>query len=603
MRIYIFTYCKLSFQKNKLTLAQQLTPVLHFYRRTIMKRLLLITLFVSFLTSISASAQSKPLILNEPTQKLLLILDDMVENKAQYHAQHYEQIRQLKAQARKAKGYKKYKLYKEIFDLYSHYQTDSAQVYIDAMTRLPEYKSDVVMQATLHIAQAEIFAVSALYAEAISELEKVPQSLINHEHADLRLYYFRTKRTLYGWMSNYTKIPAQHNLWAEKTMNYRDSLLSADTTPGLNRTIVLADKCNALGQPQKAIAWLRPYVNKMSKSHPDPYICFTMAHAYLLANDSTLAAYYLTLTAIADLRKGTCEYQALPILAQALFRTGDVKRAYTYLLCSMEDASFCKAGLRAIEASNIFPIIDKQYKQQEKAQRHRDQLLMYLLFALLIVLSGIVVYLRKQMIKLRLMRRKQALSNQQLAEANEQMKMANLKLQEALNEVKRTNEELQRTYSQLRMTDKVKEEYIARYLNRCRMYLDQLSEFRSTTLRLIKNRRYDDIAQSLQKALNAKTEQAQFYADFDAAFLTLFPTFVEAFNALLQPDQHIQIKKNGQLNTELRIYALIRLGIHDTSRIAHFLDYSTATVYNYRSKIRNKALCAPELFEQQVATL
>ena len=404
-------------------------------------------------------------------------------------------------------------------------------------------------------------------------------------------------------MSDYTKIPTQHHLWAEKTMNYRDSLLSIKATQGVHRAIIQADKYNALGQPQKAIALLRPYVNKMSESHPMPYICFTMAHACLLANDSTQAAYYLTLTAIADLRKGTCEYQALPILAQVLFRTGDVKRAYTYLLCSMEDANFCKAGLRAIEVSNIFPIIDKQYKLQEKAQRHRDRLLIYLLIALLVALSGTVVYLRKQMIKLRVMRRKQALSNQQLAEANEQMKVANLKLQEVLDEVGRTNEELQRTYSQLRMTDKMKEEYIARYLNRCRMYLDQLSDFRSTTLRLIKNRRYDDIAQSLQKALNAKTEQAQFYADFDAAFLTLFPNFVEAFNALLQPDHNIQVKKHGQLNTELRIYALIRLGIHDTSRIAHFLDYSTATVYNYRSKIRNKALCAPELFEQQVATL
>lgn len=558
----------------------------------------ILTLLVSLFTSISisTSAQSKPLVLNEPTQKLLLTLDNMVKNKAQYHAKHYERIRQLKALARKAKGYNKYNIYKNIFDLYAHYQTDSAQVYIDAMTRLPEYKSDVVMQATLHIAQAEIFAVSALYTEAISELEKVPHSLINHEHADLQLYYFRTKRTLYGWMSDYTKIPTQHHLWAEKTMNYRDSLLSIKATQGVHRAIIQADKYNALGQPQKAIALLRPYVNKMSESHPMPYICFTMAHAYLLANDSTQVAYYLTLTAIADLRKGTCEYQALPILAQVLFRTGDVKRAYTYLLCSMEDANFCKAGLRAIEVSNIFPIIDKQYKQQEKAQRHRDRLLIYLLIALLVALSGTVVYLRKQMIKLRVMRRKQALSNQQLAEANEQMKVANLKLQEALDEVGRTN-------SQLRMTDKMKEEYIARYLNRCRMYLDQLSDFRSTTLRLIKNRRYDDIVQSLQKALNAKTEQAQFYADFDAAFLTLFPNFVEAFNALLQPDHNIQVKKHGQLNTELRIYALIRLGIHDTSRIAHFLDYSTATVYNYRSKIRNKALCAPELFEQQVATL
>lgn len=183
------------------------------------------------------------------------------------------------------------------------------------------------------------------------------------------------------------------------------------------------------------------------------------------------------------------------------------------------------------------------------------------------------------------------------------MHEANEKLQVALQEVKRTNEELQNTYSQLRMTDKVKEEYIARYLNRCRMYLDQLAEFRSATLRLIKNRHFEELANQLKRDLNAKAEQTQFYEDFDAAFLTLFPDFVASFNALLQPEHQLSVKKNGLLNTELRIYALIRLGIHDTTRIAHFLDYSTATVYNYRSKIRNKAICSPEEFESLVAVI
>ena len=213
------------------------------------------------------------------------------------------------------------------------------------------------------------------------------------------------------------------------------------------------------------------------------------------------------------------------------------------------------------------------------------------------------VYLRKQMLKLRQMRQKQSLYNKQLSAANQQMHEANEKLQVALQEVKRTNEELQNTYSQLRMTDKVKEEYIARYLNRCRMYLDQLTEFRSATLRLVKNRHFEELANQLKRDLNAKTEQAQFYEDFDAAFLTLFPDFVASFNALLQPEHQLSVKKNGLLNTELRIYALIRLGIHDTTRIAHFLDYSTATVYNYRSKIRNKAICSPEEFESLVAVI
>ena len=570
-----------------------------------MKRYILLTLILSLFVVQHAQSQSQPLEFDEPTQSLLCTLDDVILNhKMQYREQRLKQINQLKAQARSATGYNKYNLYKEIFDLYSHFQTDSAQVYICKMRQLPAYKTDVVMQATLHIAQAEIMAVSALYAEALNELDKVPCSLINADHVDLRLYYYRIKRTLYGWMCTYyTKASEQHQLWEEKTMNYRDSLLSVETVKNLNRDIVLADKYNALGQPQQTINMLKPYAAQASEATPHPYVCFTLAQAYLLKGNRAKGVYYLTLTAIADLHNATCEYQALPMLAQILFDNGDVERAYSYLLCSMEDASYCKAGLRSIEASNIFPIIDKQYKQREKEQRQRDHVLMYALVALSFVLIGVVLYLRKQMQKLREMRHQQTRNNAELAAANQRMHEANEKLQAALQEVKNTNEELQNTYSQLRMTDKVKEEYIARYLNRCRMYLDQLAEFRSSTLRLIKNRHFEEVANQLKRDLNAKVEQTQFYADFDAAFLTLFPDFVSSFNALLQPEHQLTVKKNGLLNTELRIYALIRLGIHDTTRIAHFLDYSTATVYNYRSKIRNKAICPPEEFEELVGKL
>lgn len=570
-----------------------------------MKKCIILLFIIPLLFVARAQSQPQDLELDASTQALLRTLDDIIQNhKVQYQAQRIKQINELKAQACTATGYNKYNLYKEIFDLYSHFQTDSAQVYICKMQQLPAYKTDVVMQATLHVAQAEIMAVSALYAEALSELDKVPQSLISPEHAELRLYYYRVKRTLYGWMCIYYKKTSElHKLWEEKTMSYRDSLLLVDTQKNMNRDIVMADKYNALHQPEKTLKLLKPYSAQASEATPNPFVCFTLAHAYVLLGNRTKAIHYLTLTAIADLRSATCEYQALPMLAQILFDQGDVERAYTYLLCSMEDASYCKAGLRSIEASTIFPIIDKQYKQREKEQRERDHLLMYGLVGLSFILIAMVVYLRKQMLKLRQLRQKQSLYNKQLSAANQQMHEANEKLQVALQEVKRTNEELQNTYSQLRMTDKVKEEYIARYLNRCRMYLDQLTEFRSATLRLVKNRHFEELANQLKRDLNAKTEQTQFYEDFDAAFLTLFPDFVASFNALLQPEHQLSVKKNGLLNTELRIYALIRLGIHDTTRIAHFLDYSTATVYNYRSKIRNKAICSPEEFESLVAVI
>ena len=220
-----------------------------------MKRYILLTLILSLFVVQHAQSQSQPIEFDEPTQSLLCTLDDVTMNhKMQYREQRLKQINQLKAQARSATGYNKYNLYKEIFDLYSHFQTDSAQVYICKMRQLPAYKTGDGMQATLHIAQAEIMAVSALYAEALNELDKVPRSLINAEHIELRLYYYRIKRTIYGWMCTYyTKASEQHQLWEEKTMNYRDSLLSVETIKNLNRDIVLADKYNALGQPQKAI--------------------------------------------------------------------------------------------------------------------------------------------------------------------------------------------------------------------------------------------------------------------------------------------------------------------------------------------------------------
>ena len=148
-----------------------------------------------------------------------------------------------------------------------------------------------------------------------------------------------------------------------------------------------------------------------------------------------------------------------------------------------------------------------------------------------------------------------------------------------------------------------KEEYIARYLNRCRDYLDSLADYRRTTLRLVKEKRLEELVKKANSEQVIRKEQDAFYADFDQAFLTLFPDFIEKFNALLQPTERVVPKHDNHLNTELRIYALIRLGVADSARIAHFLNFSLTTVYNYRSKMRNKALGNPTDFERAVSEL
>lgn len=532
---------------------------------------------------------------DQETEGALRQLDSLVAQKASFHAARNEQIDRLKQQAATAAGQNRLTLYKEILALYTHYQTDSAQVYLDRISRSPETAGDAELQAFCHVAQAEIYSVTALYGEAMRELKLVDAALIGDEHAALRLYYYRIWRTLCGWFLTYSKSAPVRQHWMQRLECYRDSLIGIDS-PGESLCIVEADKAISHGQPERAVELLLPYARQMSPNMPDPYISFTLYDAYKAMSQEAQACKYLILAAKADLLRGITEYQALPLLAQCVSEHGQVERAYNYMICAMEDAGFCKAGLRSLEVSNAFPIIDRQYKQLVSEQRRSERVFLYVLGALLLVLSAGLLYLRKQMIKLRTLRRQQTETNEALAQANDSLQQAN-------DELQHTNNELQQTYANLRMADKMKEEYIARYLNRCRDYMDSLVEYRRTTLRLVKEKRLEELVKKASSDQVIRKEQEAFYADFDQAFLTLFPDFIEKFNALLQPAERVVPKHDNHLNTELRIFALIRLGVADSARIAHFLNFSLTTVYNYRSKMRNKALGSPTDFERAVSEL
>ena len=522
------------------------------------------------------------------TLQALEALDDILERKAEFHQVRSEQINRLKRQAATAQGQNRIALYKEILNLYTHYQTDSAQVYLDCIAQMAHEANDEVLHTYVHIAQAEIYSIQALYAEASQELHKVNPTYINGQHADLRLYYYRTWRTLSGWLADYAKLNHPREVWSQRTALYRDSLILIDK-PGESQSIVQADKATSEGNPQRAVELLLPYAEKMDTERPDPYICFTLYEAYDALEKQQDAIKYLILAAKADLQRATTEYQALPILAQLLYEHGQVERAYKYLFCSMEDANFCKASLRALEISSVFPIIEKQYKEKLRQQHKNERMLMYILGGLFLLLCFVVLDLYKQTRRLKKLRKQQAETNEALAEANG-------KMQEAMGQ-------LQETYAKLRSVDKLKEQYIVRYLDMCRDNLDTLLRYRRTTVRLLKERRLDELRKLASSEEATPAELGKFYADFDEAFLTLFPDFIERFNALLKPEERMVPKHENQLNTELRIFALIRLGVKDANRIAHFLNFSLATIYNYRSKTRNKALGDPAEFDAKVAEL
>ena len=258
-----------------------------------------------------------------------------------------------------------------------------------------------------------------------------------------------------------------------------------------------------------------------------------------------------------------------------MYEQGDLARAYRYMACSMEDAVACNARLRFLEVTEFYPIVERAYRDLEEKKHDLQNVISVSVSILAILFITLAVYLYISMKKLAQMRQNLSIANGQLMAAN------------------RTLEE----------TGKIKEVYIARYLDRCVMYLEKLEQYRLSLDKLLRASKMDELVKLVRSDNFLQDERKAFYKEFDKSFLDLFPNFITDFNQLLTDEGKIYPKQNELLNTELRIFALIRLGVTDANSIAHFLGYSLATVYNYRSKIRGKARGDKDTFEQQVMNL
>lgn len=537
-----------------------------------MKRIIAIAFFALFLQPATAQQTNYSSMLPD----MLKELDQAVEKKSTYRKRREAILDSLKNQARTSSGPQKAELYKRIFRSYAHVQTDSARTYLERIGELKWVDTDASLRAYLDIGHAEIQALSGQYSEAIEWLHKV---VIPPADTNMKLHYYHKLRTIYGWMADYAVDSSSGKRWRQLMQTYRDSILQLEPA-GPHRDIVVADDLLEKGHVEEA---LRLSLQNLDRASDElvSYNYYNLSQTYKRKSDADAYVYFLIKTAIADLKSGLSEYGALPELAQVLFERGDLTRAYDYLVCSIEDASYCKARLRAIESSNIFPIIEKAYKQQKKADTFRRTVFFYLLLVLVVILAGFIICLRRLM--------------KQRAHAQRLLIETNNKLQDA-------NDTLQDTNRKLTLANKMKEEYIARYLNRCRDYLDTLDEYRNQILRFVKkNREVEDLQKLLRSDVFINKERTSFYADFDEAFLKLFPDFIEKFNALLEPEAAFTSReKKMRLCTELRIFALIRLGVTESTKIAHFLNYSLATIYNYRSKVRNHARGDKAEFEKRV---
>lgn len=542
-----------------------------------MKRLLtfLLVSCLSASTVLLALADERTL----PISQLLEELDVAIAHKDQYQQQRQHIADSLLHAAQQAQGQERINLLRRVHYNYENYHADSTFLTLDLIKQTPEYATDTTLQRYVFLSEARAYGIKGLYSTAFEKLNSIDPTHYNTEN---RLQYHNVRYAVMGWLADFAQkySPEQAKYLFSVMKPINDSLYALEPD-ALNRRIIRSNYYLLDGRYQDCVDTLLQVIEEVP-ADMRTFLYSGLAQAYDKLGARDEERRYLTLTAINDIKQGNTEYMALPLLAQRAFEIGQNERAYKYLICSLEDANFCKASLRTIESSQIFPIIERAMKAEEERQSQFKTWVIVILSLLMVLMFVGLYFLWHQHGKLNKTR-------QALAKANNDLKVSNLQLQ-SVNK-------------NLRSADKVKEEYIMKYLSRCRRYLGSFESYQRQMYKLMQAHQIEELARQLKSTQVINDEQNHFYHDFDEAFLKLYPNFIERFNALIRPDAQIVPKKGELLTTELRIFALIRLGETDSAQIAKFLNYSLTTIYNYRSRVRNNAIGDKETFEDEVMKL
>ena len=485
---------------------------------------------------------------NKSTDALLREIDGIIKNRQTYGAEKEARIADLKKLLAEATSdEQRYGFCGRLFDEYRAYNLDSSFVYAQRKEELAHRmdKLDYLDDAAMNM--AEVMGTTGMYKEALELLGQIDKKTLPDY---LYGYYYHLYRTIYGLMGDYAVTEKVKKEYYRMTDLYRDSLLQVNASDSLGHVLVMADKCIVHAQYDEAIRMLMEYYNKPSL----------------------------------DDQSAVKEYVSLRKLASLVYDEGDIDRAYNYLKCSLEDATLCNARLRTLEISQVFPIIDQAYQLKTKRQQQEMKVSLICISLLSVFLLVAIFFVYKQMKKVAAARREVVDTNTLLQELNEELHDSNSQLKEMNHTLSEANY--------------IKEEYIGRYMDQCSTYLDKMDLYRRSLNKIAAAGRVEELYKAIKSSRFLDEELKEFYANFDMTFLQLFPNFVEEFNALLT--EPMQPKPGELLNTELRIFALIRLGITDSTKIAQFLRYSVTTIYNYRTRVRNKALGERDEFETKV---
>ena len=484
-------------------------------------------------------------------EQLLRELDQCIEVRSQYQSMREHRIDSLHSRLSICLTDSAY--FEEcgrLVEEYRSYNLDSQLYYTEERMRIASTPFE--KQVSL-LNYSEVMMRNGMFHEAF---EYMDSALLKPLNGVLYPYYYHLRRTLYGSMYDLAVSAHERRMYYGLTQLYRDSMMQIHPAGSFLHELVRADYLYEVQEYDSALHVLEAYerANSVEGDGEEAVFAVTRAQIYRALGDSNKEKYYLTVSSLADLQGAIREYISLRDLAYLLYKEGDIDRAFRYMECAVQDATEGCARVRSIEVGTMYPVVVEAYRRQTT---QRQITLIALLVSILVIVALLIVtmgYINRQ-----------------------RSRLAELSARSTF--------------------------YVGRYMEMSSMLIDRFDAWRKNLKTLANERKYDKITAALNSQRFTQEQLTAFYHNFDEAFLELFPNFISDVQALLVPEAELRIKEGEKLNTDLRVLALIRLGITDSKQISNFLRYSLSTIYNSRTRMRNLYKGDRNLFETKIEKL
>jgi DNA-binding CsgD family transcriptional regulator len=503
---------------------------------------------------------------------LIQLLKKEIDQKDIYVRQKLKRIENLRSKlvnVNQLRLPQQFDLYNQLYHEYKTFIYDSAFKYAQKLITTSYKLKDKSKTDYARVKLGFILVSSGMFKETFDSLNVVGvQNLPDSSRVD----YYRLLSRVYSDLNIYNKDRFYRRFYDSLNRSYLDSALEWCKPGSYTYYYFMAVSDLQHGNYQGTVNTVQELVATHTLTNPEQAVnYYDLGNAYRALGDYQHMIKYTILSSLSDIRAATKETAAMHTLAKMLYEKGDTENAYVFIKQALDDAEFYGARQRKVEISSILPVIAAARLNSVEGQRK-----IWLIYSsgltvliLLVVVFSVIIF--KQLKKLKA-------AEAVITTSNANLQSINHKLVEA---------------------DKIKEEYIGYYFSNNSEYIDKLESLKKTIDQKLQTKKIEDI-RYVVNAINPRHEREELYFNFDKIFLKLFPDFVMLFNSYFNPEDRIVLKESQLLNTELRIFALIRLGIYDAEKIARILGYSVNTIYAYKNRVKSKSTVPNERFEQKI---